>query len=545
MSMPDSAPSAFATKTQLLAATGLLTGLLAAFASGVPLGATAGPGSEALLPAYAAAATVLETVTAALLLSLYGLQRSTALLVLACGYIFNVLMMPAWALTFPVVFATFGLDFGAQTAAVIDAIRRLAFPLVALGYALAPTSRGTTLPAIAPLARTMILAAAGAGLALCFFFAFAPVAQAPVADTSGAVASWRFVPVLALALYALSAGLLLLRRRNLLDVWMSLVLLAFAMELVLFLSPGGSTRLSVGWWAGRSYELVAVTILPLVLISEVTTVFARMARLAAAERRSRQNRLVAMEAFSATIAHEIRQPLASMITNAGAARNWLGRDKPQLDEVDEALRRIVSDGHRVDKIIAGIRAMFVKGAQERQSINLNTVVQDAASAAAGEADLDGIQIETDFKTDISVFCNPVQLHQVICNLIQNGIDAVREVGDRQRRIRIATERRPGGEVHVTVADTGTGVSPDMADSIFEPFVSTKTGGMGMGLMFCRSVVEAHRGRLWVTANAPRGAVFHIALPAEAPLTLGTVPIRVEPAPAVAATWADRAEQFAG
>ena len=546
MSMRDSMHvSSYATKTQYLVAAGLLTALLATFGARVPLSATVAPGSEALLPAYAAAATVLETVTAALLLSLYSLQRSTALLVLACGYIVNVLMMPAWALTFPAAFATFGMDFGPQTAAVIDTARRLAFPVFALGYALAPTGRGATLRAAAPIVRNMILAAAGAGLALGLVFAVALAEQAAAPDVTGSGAAWRVVPALALALYGLGAGVLLWRRRNLLDVWMSIVLLAFSLELVFFLSPGGSVPLSIGWWAGRSYELLAATILPLVLLSEVTTVFARLARLSAAERRSRENRLIAMEAFSATIAHEIRQPLASMITNAGAARNWLGRDKPQLDEVDDALRRIVSDGHRAEKILAGIRAIFVKGAQERQSACLNAVVQDAIRAASGEADLDGIQIETNLASDIAVFCNPVQLHQVICNLIQNGIDAVREAGDKQRRIRVGTERHPGGEVHVTVADTGTGISPDRVDSIFEPFMSTKTGGMGMGLMFCRSVVEAHRGRLWVTANAPRGAVFHIALPIEAPLTLGAVPIRVEPAPAPAHAWSDAAGQLAG
>ena len=332
--------SSYATKTQYLVAAGLLTALLATFGARIPLSATVAPGSEALLPVYAAAATVLETVTAALLLSLYSLQRSTALLVLACGYIVNVLMMPAWALTFPAAFATFGMDFGPQTAAVIDTARRLAFPVFALGYALAPTGRGATLRAAAPIVRNMILAAAGAGLVLGLVFAVAPAEQAAAPDVAGSGAAWRVVPWLALGLYGLGAGVLLWRRRNLLDVWMSIVLLAFSLELVFFLSPGG-------------------------------------------------------------------------------------------------------------------------------------------------------------------------------------------------------------EVHVTVADTGTGISPDRVDSIFEPFMSTKTGGMGMGLMFCRSVVEAHRGRLWVTANAPRGAVFHIALPIEAPLTLGAVPIRVEPAPAPAHAWSDAAGQLAG
>ncbi len=323
---------------------------------------------------------------------------------------------------------------------------------------------------------------------------------------------WRYVPMVALALYMLDMGVLAVRRRTPLDIWVCLVLFSLVIELLLISYLGGAIRLSVGWWAGRLYGLAAASIVLLVLLSETTAVYARLARIVAAERRARQNRLTAMEALSASIAHEINQPLASMITNADAALRWLAKDEPRIDKVDDALRRIVVDGHRANKVVAGIRTMFMKGAQERVELDLNALVQDAVRTAAAEARFEGISIETELDQELPpIIGNAVQLHQVLCNLIENGIDAIKAVGDQQRRLIIRTQSQPFGEVQVAVADSGTGIAAEVRDRIFDPFVSTKPGGMGMGLMFCRSITEAHlAGACGHRRNAPRGAVFHFS-----------------------------------
>src|SRR5690606_32414798 len=142
-------------------------------------------------------------------------------------------------------------------------------------------------------------------------------------------------------------------------------------DLVLLSYVAAGTRLSAGWWAGRFFGFTSASLVLLVLLLETTTLYARLARSISAERRAREDRLSAMEALSASIAHEINQPLASMVTNADAALRWLGRKSPDVEETTAALKRIVSDGHRAGQVIEGIRTMFKKGAQERVSLNLN------------------------------------------------------------------------------------------------------------------------------------------------------------------------------
>ncbi len=320
--------------------------------------------------------------------------------------------------------------------------------------------------------------------------------------------------MVALTLYGVGLGVLLARRRSPLDIWVCLVLFSLVIELLLISYLGGGIRLSIGWWAGRLYGLVAASIVLLVLLFETTAVYARLSRIVSAERRARQNRLTAMEALSASIAHEINQPLASMITNADAGLRWLGKEEPRIDKVDAALRRIVDDGHRANKVVAGIRTMFMKGTQERVQLDLNELVADAARAPVSEARFEGISIEMAPETNLPpVVGNAVQLYQVLCNLIENGIDAIKTADDRWRRLLIRTARNEAGDVEVAVEDSGTGIANEVGERLFDPFVSTKPGGMGMGLMFCRSVIEAHGGSLWTTPNVPRGAIFHFSLPA--------------------------------
>ena len=503
-----------ASRLPLLAAALVSLSLLAAFALTLPFAREPTQDTQALLPAYAAAICVLEIITAALLFALFHVQRLKPLLVLASGYLFAALMVPAWAFTFPGVFEASGIDFGLQATAAIALIRRLGFALLLLAYALAPwreIAGGSTRLAI--LASAMLVVAV-AGLTAGLVLLHHDRLPAFMLDARNVADLWRYAPPLFLALYLATMAVLLARRRSQLDVWVGLVLFSLVIEILLISYVGGAIRLSVGWWTGRLYGLAAASIVLFALLSQTAAVHARLARTLAAERRARQDRLTAMEALSASIAHEINQPLASMVTNADAARRWLSRDEPRLDKAGEALSRIVEDGHRANKVVTAIRTMFVKGAQERTRLDLNALVVEAARTAGAEARFDNIPIETRLDPRLPpITGNAVQMHQVLCNLIENAIDAVRAAGDRQRRVVIATGPGEFDEVHLSVADSGPGIDPAVADRIFEPFVSTKPGGMGMGLMFCRTIVEAHGGRMWVSPNVPRGSVFHFTLPA--------------------------------
>ncbi|HSI40193.1 MAG TPA: MASE4 domain-containing protein, partial [Xanthobacteraceae bacterium] len=367
-----------AARLSLMAAAGIALCLIGGLAAATPFARLPIDGTEGILPAYAAATLVLEIVTAALLFALYTVQRSRAVLILACGYLFSALMIPAWALTFPGVFASLGIEPSLQTAAAVAAARRLGFPLFVLFYALAPNAARPGGPSAGTMIRAVLGVCAGAGLVLWLIFAHAGDLPVLMRDARNADELWRYVPMAALALYALDIGVLLVRRRTPLDIWVSLVVVSLVIELVLISYLGGAVRLGVGWWAGRLYGLAAASIVLFVLLSEVAGLYARLARTLAAERRARQNRLVAMEALSASIAHEINQPLASMVTNADAALRWLSKDQPRLDKADDALRRIVADGHRANKVVAGIRTMFMKGTQERAELDLNALACEAA-----------------------------------------------------------------------------------------------------------------------------------------------------------------------
>lgn len=486
-----------------------------ALAATAPFARLALPHTEIFLPAYAAAAFVVELVTAALFLSLFSVQRSPAILILAAGYLFSGLLVVPWALTFPGVFEGLGTHDGLQSTAAIAALRRLGFPLFVLAYALLkdrePWSGSVRRAMVGSVALVVAVAAAQTWL----IFTSADSLPAFMRDARNVDDLWQYIPATALFLYLLGLIVLGVRRHAMLDVWLIVVLCTLVLEIVLISYISGGTRLSVGWWAGRLYGLAATSIVLLVLLSGTTAVYARLARAVAAERRARADRLTAMEALSASIAHEVNQPLASMVTNADAGLRWLEKAEPDLDEARAALKRIVVDGHRASKVVAGIRTLFIKGAQERIALDLNRLLDAAIGTGEAEARAARVAIDADLDRTIPwVIGNPAQLQQVAANLIGNALDAMRSTAG-PHLLRITSRRHEPGEVLVSIEDTGTGLDPADQDRIFEPFFTTKPEGMGMGLMFCRSTIEAHGGRLWVLNRTPQGAIFRFSLPAAA------------------------------
>ena len=500
-------------RPQLRLVAAVAIALLSALLLTIPFAHLKTTGTEVILPAYAAAIFVLEIITSALLYTLYNVQRSSALLILASGYLFAALMVPGWAMTFPDLFASLGIEVSLQTTATIAALRRFSFALFVLGYALAPAGNPMSRPAGGRIIQSVICVFAVA--AAIMWLIAKDIVPLPVfmEDAHHVTALWSFVPGTVMAIYLLSIAVLIRRQRSSLDIWVCLVLFSLVIELTLLSYISSGVRFSIGWWAGRIYGLTAAGIVLLVLLAETTTVYAKLARSVAAEQRARQNRLTAMEALSASIAHEINQPLASIVTNADAGLRWLARTEPRIDKVHASLQAVVSDGHRANKIVSGIRAMFMKGAQERVSVDLTGIIRDVARSVAAEAELAGISVEVELDPHTpAVIGNPVQLRQVVWNLVENSLDAIRAGKERQGRLRIKACPIDDGEVEVLIQDSGIGLEPGIEEQIFEPFFSRKPEGMGMGLMFCRAVIEAHGGRLWTSPNVPRGAEFHFSLP---------------------------------
>ena len=227
------------------------------------------------------------------------------------------------------------------------------------------------------------------------------------------------------------------------------------------------------------------------------------------------NRVTTMGELSASIAHEVNQPIAATVTNAQAALRWLRAQPPDLDEVRASLSRIVEDGKRAGNVISGIRALINKVPPRKDRFDLNEAILEMIVLTRSEVFKHGISLRTELAPGLpGVDGDRTQLQQVILNLVLNAIEAMGGIDAGARELRISTEREAAGGVLVTVRDSGPGLDPTDTERVFKAFYTTKPKGMGMGLAICRSMVEAHGGRMWASANEPGGAVFQFTLPLE-------------------------------
>jgi signal transduction histidine kinase len=246
----------------------------------------------------------------------------------------------------------------------------------------------------------------------------------------------------------------------------------------------------------------------------------QLLRAVLAQRRERAARLMTGDAVAATIAHEVRQPLSGMITNADAGLRWLDRSMPDLDEAKAAFKQIVADGHRAGAVIGSIRAIFKKDARNRTSLDINDLIGEALALTRGDLQRHRILVQPEPDAQLpQVRGNRIQLQQVLLNLITNAIDSM-AAKDGARVLCVRSEVDDGGGVIVSVADTGAGIGSQDLERIFNPLFTTKSSGMGMGLSICRSIIEAHDGRLWVVPNKPEGAVFQFMLVADGAASAG-------------------------
>ena len=225
---------------------------------------------------------------------------------------------------------------------------------------------------------------------------------------------------------------------------------------------------------------------------------------------ARMNRLGAM---TASIAHEINQPLAAIAANTSAALRWLAKTTPNLDEARAALEGIGRDSQRAADVVESIRAMFKNDSQNRVLLDINQLVREVLALVHGELFKRGISLDTELTDNLpQVMADRVQLQQVVMNLVTNAIDGTEPIADRQKLLRVKSSIGDGDIVVVAIEDTGTGIDADKVDRVFDAFFTTKPNGMGMGLSICRSIIEAHNGRLGVSAGAQYGSVFRFELP---------------------------------
>ena len=227
---------------------------------------------------------------------------------------------------------------------------------------------------------------------------------------------------------------------------------------------------------------------------------------------NRVSRIAIIGELTASLAHEVNQPITAAVTNANACLRWLAADTPNLKEVRDAAMAIVSDGTRASEIISRTRRLFEKGAPQRELIEVDDIVRETVLLLSGEASRHSVSIRTRLAAGFpEIMGDRVQLQQVLMNLILNSIDAVKDV-EGNREIAIRSLGAGKDQILVSVSDTGVGLPPEPTDHLFETFFTTKPHGTGMGLSISRSIISAHGGRLWAEPNEPRGAVFHFTLP---------------------------------
>jgi PAS domain S-box-containing protein len=232
---------------------------------------------------------------------------------------------------------------------------------------------------------------------------------------------------------------------------------------------------------------------------------------------ARVARISRMGAMTASIAHEIAQPLTAMASNANAGLRWLSQAPPDFEEVRAVLENIVRAGHRASEIIQGIRALFKETPQTRTALDLNELIGEVLSLAQRELQKHAVTVDIRLDDTLPlVAADKVQMQQVIFNLVSNAIDAMEPVKDRNRILRVKSAIDGSGNVLIAIEDTGTGIHADDTDRIFSKFFTTKAHGMGMGLAICRSIIESHDGRLWASSGVPHGAIFQLTLPVGIP-----------------------------
>ena len=457
---------------------------------------------------------VCDSITAILLYAQFSILRSRAILVIASGYLFTALILIPWILVFPGVFVPAGLMGGMQSTSWLYFIQHAGFPLFVIGYALLkdgdPNKRLWQGTVRAEIALSVALTAALVSVAAFLCIAGEALLPRVVLDSVRLSPLWPYVGAPVALLSVAAIVVLWIRRRSVLDLWLMVVMFLFSIEIPLSYYPDPA-RFSVGWYAVRVFGFLSSSLVLIVLLYEIQALYARLLGAVLAQRREREARLMTGDAVAASIAHEVRQPLTAMVTTADAGLRFLDRSIPNLDKAKEAFKRIVADGHRAGAMVANIRANFKSDVRERSSFDLNELIQEALALGRGDLQKHGILVQAEPNRQLpEVRGNRVQLQQVLLNLIMNAIDAM-AAKDEPRILSVKSEAYEGDRVIVSVADTGTGISSQDSDRIFNPLFTTKSDGMGMGLSICRAIIEAHEGRLWFAPNSPRGAVFQFTL----------------------------------
>ncbi len=482
-------------------------------------------GLPAFIPAYETMLAVNDLITAVLLYAQFAILRRRGLAVLGATYLFTALIVIPHMLTFPGVFAPNGLlGAGLSSTPWLYLFWHGAFPLGVLAYALLDDQ-----PAAPPAdaARRTIAVSAVIAIALVVVAAWIATAGSSIlpplmADVThqAPILIYPSIGVLVMAVIAIAA-LWRRQRRSVLDLWLTVVLCAMICEQLLsvILNP---ERFTIGFYLGRIYSAAASSMVLILLLYDITALYAQLARAIATERRVRERRLHEMEAMLSHLArvsdlgsvvthliHEVNQPLAA-IGNYLSALQRLATMGDQ-EKVATTIAKTLGQSERAREIIRRLREFVAKREIERRPEPLATTVEDAVAIAQAATGRTGVEIATSLQPEAAmVVIDRLQIEQVLINLIRNASEAM---ADSARRHLAITSRLIGPEkIELSIADTGPGLPANLRERLFQPFFTTKATGMGVGLSICRFIIEAHGEKLQVAENPGGGTVFSFTLP---------------------------------
>jgi len=476
--------------------------------------------SDGFVPMVEAIIFVTDLATAVLLFSQYANIGSRELLVLADGYLLSALFVVPHILSFPGAFAPQGLIVsGLQTTPWIYTFWHFGFSAFVLVYAC--VKKGALWDvAVKPVAFRPIywnVAAITALVCLLCWFATAEQKLLPrlSADEIHFAPAANYATAITLVTSLLALVLLWLRRKSMLDLWVLVAMVATVVEqtVVALLI---TSRFSLGYYVSRAFAVTVSTIVLIVLLSETVALYTRLARANWALRRERESKLMNLEAALAAIAHEVKQPLTGVAMKSVAARRFLSREPPDIARVQSILDEVTSAGFRANEVIESVRALFRSTDQEQRPVDVNDVTLEALQMLRKDFGDYGIMVSTSLTPELPlVMGHKGQLLEVILNLSQNAVDAMASATGKGRRLRVETELRGSETVAISVEDSGPGIAPNSAATIFDAFVTTKTKGMGLGLAIAQMIVERHHGQILVTSGVGGGACFQITLPIRA------------------------------
>jgi signal transduction histidine kinase len=472
---------------------------------------------DGFIPTVEAIILVTNLITAVLLFSQFSILGSRELLLLASGYLFSALIVIPHALSYPGAFAPKGvLGSGIQATPWLYAFWHFGFSAVVLGYACLMDTNSkkfsidnSGMRAIGLTAGIIVMLVCALTWGVAAKEEYWPRLLANEVEFTPLA---NYVTAIPLVTSVLAFIVLWIRQRSVLDLWLAVAIFATVVEQAiacLFIV----SRFTVASNVMRALSVVVSTTVLSAMLSETVRVYSRLVRTNQMLRRERESKLSNVEAAVAAITHEIRQPLTAISAKSSAARRFLARGPANIERVGGILDDIGKASLRVNEVIEGVGALFRRANPEQQSIDVNDLVIEALQVIAKELADCSITVDTQLTSGLPrIMGHKGQLQEVILNLVQNSIDAMRTMTANPRMLHVRTEPHGRDAIVISVEDTGPGIEEKTLSSLFDAFVTTKTKGMGLGLAISQAIVERHNGKITAMAAVNGGARFEITLP---------------------------------